>query len=198
MREIQWISQNGITNDVAVVDPIFNLGAGKQYLHVLDAFLQHRFRGRLSLQCRADLVTPDFLDRLEGLRSAGVEVVPEFGLQTIHRAEQKAVRRVESVTKVAATLNAMRQRGLPYELTVIYGLPQQTVESFKQTMGFCMHHAQAPMGGGGGGDLGKVRAFPLMMLKGTGLEAEAGLWALQVSEQSLFDVNGAKGVTFMS
>lgn len=90
-EEAEWICNNPIISDVAVLDPTFN--SGPNYLRVLQKLQEGGFRGKLSLQCRVEMVKPEFLDAVENLNVGGATVVLEFGLQTIHRNEQIAIDR---------------------------------------------------------------------------------------------------------
>lgn len=103
-------------------------------------------------------MTDDFLEEWTLLSSSGVRAVGEYGLQTIHTNEQKAIRRRDNLKKFAKTMTELGQRGIPFEISVIFGLPLQTVDSFKRTIEFCLSVA--------GGGKGVVRAFPLMLLRG--------------------------------
>lgn len=49
-QEVNWICAHPVIQDVAVVDPVFNVGP--DYLLVLAALKAGGYRGRLSLQCR--------------------------------------------------------------------------------------------------------------------------------------------------
>lgn len=76
-KEIEWICQNGIT-DLAVVDPTFN--SGPNYLQVLDHFIMHGYKGKISMQCRPEMVKPQFLDKIAELKATGANPVLELGL----------------------------------------------------------------------------------------------------------------------
>lgn len=99
-----------------------------------------------------------FVEEWTLLSSSGVKVVGEYGLQTIHSNEQKAIRRRDNLKKFAKTMVELGSRGLPFEISIIFGLPLQTLDSFKRTVDFCLSVA--------GGGKGIIRAFPLMLLRG--------------------------------
>lgn len=146
--------------DIAVLDPVFNMG--KLALQVLRRFSLHKFQGKLSLQCRAETLTQEFLDAADGLN-----VVLEFGLQTIHSNEGKAIRRRNDADKIDKALQAVRGRGIHHEVSLIYGLPEQTLASFHQTLAWCLER-RVPV----------IKAFPLLLLRGTELESDHDRWGL--------------------
>jgi len=58
---IFYILINLKVEDIAVLDPTFN--SGPEYKSVLARFIAHGFLGRLSLQCRFEMVDNDFLGK---------------------------------------------------------------------------------------------------------------------------------------
>ncbi|EGG24337.1 radical SAM domain protein [Cavenderia fasciculata] len=158
LQESEWITNNPVIQDLAVLDPIFN--SGPNYLEILDQLLRGRYSGKLSLQCRLEMVKEPFLDRVSRLKDQGCQVVLEFGLQTIHAAEQKLIDRPNNIKRVVQILKEVGQRAIQTEISLIYGLPLQTVETFKETIDFCRTHAP---------NNAVIHAFPLMLLRGTPL-----------------------------
>lgn len=110
------------------------------------------------MQLKGDLIKDEFLQEWEALNSTGVLTVGEFGLQTIHPEEQRAIRRRDNLTKFRHIMTHLGERGIPFEISIIFGLPLQTLVSFKQTVEFCLSLASEGKG--------VVRAFPLMLLRG--------------------------------
>lgn len=157
----------GTVWDVAVLDPIFNLG--HRSITLLNALRERHFRGRLSLQCRFETLTPAFLDACRGLN-----VRLEFGLQTIHEREGRTIQRVNSLEKVREGLQQIRSSGLPFEVSIIYGLPEQTLESFRETVAFCLSE-RIPV----------IKAFPLQLLRGTPLERDRHRWQLRENDADI-------------
>ncbi|WP_338281599.1 B12-binding domain-containing radical SAM protein [Corallococcus caeni] len=162
-EEIELFVYSGV-NDIAVLDPLFNLG--DHALAVLRTFQRLDYRGRLSLQCHFSTLDDEFLDACEGLA-----VRLEFGLQTIHEKEARAVERVNHLEKVVEGVRKLHARGIPFEVSIIFGLPEQTLESFRQTVDFCLRR-QVPV----------LKAFPLMLLRGTQLERERARWGLEEND----------------
>jgi len=153
-EEIEWIVSSLITS-VAVLDATFN--TGDHYLKVLKQFADKKYRGKLSLQCRIELVKPEFLDLVEQINEHG-KVVLEFGLQTVHKEEMKLIQRENNMTKIRRVLPDIKNRDIEMEISLIFGLPKQTVASFQESINFCKDHG-----------IPTIYGFPLMLLRGTPL-----------------------------
>ncbi len=153
--------------EIAVLDPIFNLG--QHAIEVLRILHSAGYQGRLSLQCRFELLTSAFLDAC-----AGLDVHLEFGLQTIHENEGRAVERVNDLKKVDAAIRQLHARRIPFEVSLIFGLPEQTRQSFLDGVRFCVERG-VPV----------VRAFPLMLLRGTALERDRSRWSLVENDDEI-------------
>jgi radical SAM superfamily enzyme len=93
--------------------------------------------------------------------------VLEFGLQTIHPAEQRLIERPTNLRKFTKTVQECIASEIPVEVSIIFGLPGQTLASFQQTVEFCMNL-----------NIPTIHAFPLMLLRGTKMfdgKADLGL-----------------------
>ena len=157
-REMAAFADAG-TGKIAVLDPIFNTDGGRA-VELLGCMRESGIVARLSLQCRFELVTDDFLDAVEPL-----DATLEFGLQTVHDDEARAVGRpnhMDSVERVIAKLN---RRQIPYEVSLIYGLPFQTVGRFQESVDWCLERG-----------VPRVRAWPLMLLRGTPIHEQREKW----------------------
>lgn len=158
-EEIKLFCEAGVQS-IAVLDPIFN--TRDNATEILERFVEYGFSGRLSLQCRAELIDDAFLDAAEKL-----DICLEFGLQTIHKSEQKAIRRNNAMKLVDEALQKVRQRGIDLELSLIFGLPEQTLASFQSSVDWCLER-EIPI----------IKAFALMLLRGTALERDRDKWGL--------------------
>lgn len=160
--ECDWMveqSVSGPLRDLAVVDPTFN--SGPHYMNVISRL--SGFTGKISLQCRLEMMTNEFVRSVLEL-SRTADVVLEFGVQTIHRNEQLLVDRPNNMRRVERWIEHLNSAGVAYELSFMYGIPDQTLSSFKRTVEWaedkCSTHCT-----------GKAAAkfFPLMLLRGTAL-----------------------------
>jgi radical SAM superfamily enzyme YgiQ (UPF0313 family) len=168
-QEIQWLTaEDRIVQDLAVLDPTFN--SGDQYLSVMEQFAERQYRGKISLQCRIEMIKPEFLDLVQAINQTG-RVVLEFGLQTIHKSEQRLIQRPNNLPKIASIVSEIHRRNIESEISLIFGLPGQTLESFEASVNYCK-------------TLGftTIHAFPLMLLRGTPLFDQKE--ALQLVESS--------------
>lgn len=159
LNEIDLFCEKGV-RDIAVLDPIFN--SGPQAVDILNRFIENNYSGRISLQCRIEMITDEFLQAASQL-----DTRLEFGLQTIHLQEGIAINRKNNMRKVELNLEKIKRTGLDYEISLIYGLPNQTISSFKQTLEWCLSR-QVPV----------IKAFPLMLLRGTDTEKRKETWGL--------------------
>ena len=147
------------TSRIAVLDPIFNTD-DRRAVGLLDSAKETGIRAHLSLQCRFELVTDAFLDAVEPL-----DATLEFGLQTVHDDEARAVGRPNHMDSVGRVIAKLNERRMQYEVSLIYGLPFQTVGRFQGSVDWCLERG-----------VPKVRAWPLMLLRGTNIHAEREKW----------------------
>lgn len=166
-QEIAAFVEAGVES-IAVLDPIFN-DPRFPYLEVLDGLFHAGFRGHLSLQCRFEFVDAAFI-----ARCAALDVTLEFGLQTIHRAEWSAIHRGNRLSAVERAIAELHAAGLRFEVSLIYGLPHQTLASFGETVDWCLAR-QIPV----------IKAWPLMLLRGTELERHRDRWGLVESDDDI-------------
>lgn len=171
-EEIDWITSSPIA-DIAVLDPTFN--SGPHYLEILALFGQKKYAGKLALQCRIEMVKPEFLDLIENINQFG-NVVLEFGLQTIHKNEQLHIQRLNNMQKVDDVFTSVQKRKIDMEVSLIFGLPGQTVDSFAESINFCKRYS-----------IPKIYAFPLMLLRGTPLYDQKKQFGLIESSDMHFD-----------
>ena len=170
-EEVKWFCQKKVS-DIAVLDPTFN--SGPNYLLALDAFIQYGYQGKLALQCRFEMVRDEFLDRVAQLNAQGAQTVLEFGLQTVISREAKAIQRPNRIKKVEEVITRLKELNILFEVSLIFGLPLQTLKSFKQSVNFCLDH-EVPV----------VRAWPLMILRGTPMDTDQVRKVYQLKEKSI-------------
>ena len=170
--EIDALVAGGV-RDIAVLDPVFN--TNPHSTPILERFSTSGYRGRLSLQSRFELLDEGFLEACGDL-----DVMLEFGLQTVIRSEMKAAARMNRLDRVESAIEALHRRGVPFEVSLIYGLPTQTLASFQETVGWCRDRG-VPV----------IRAFPLMLLRGTQLDRDRARWGLLESDDVIPVVVGS-------
>ena len=75
---------------------------------------------------------------------------------------------------VQRNLCKVKDAGINFEVSVIYGLPEQTLASFKRTIDWCLK-MEVPV----------IKAFPLMLLRGTEIEKQKHVWGLIQSDDTM-------------
>lgn len=183
LAECDWLceqSREGPLRDLAVVDPTFNQGS--LHMDVLRRLAHGGLRGKLSLQCRLEMLTPEFLDAVNELRTSA-RVVLEFGVQTIHKDEMRLIERPNNRKRISYWLDRLNADGVPYDLSFIYGLPTQTLGSFHETVEWAskVRDAHATRDA-------RALFFPLMLLRGTRLHDRAAELGLVQSDQLGVDI----------
>jgi radical SAM superfamily enzyme YgiQ (UPF0313 family) len=146
---------------ISVLDPIFHANRSRA-VTLLGDVRRAGLTARLSLQCRFELIEQDFLEALEGL-----DVTLEFGLQTAITSESIIIRRPNRLERVSRVIDQLLERGLDFEVSLIYGLPTQTLDSFRESVDWCLERG-----------VPRIRAWPLMLLRGTPLAVQADRWGL--------------------
>ncbi|WP_095067609.1 B12-binding domain-containing radical SAM protein [Pseudomonas sp. Irchel 3A18] len=156
---------------ISVLDPIFHNDA-KRAIQILNSAKAAGVTAHLSLQCRFETCTPDFLDALEGLN-----VTLEFGLQTTVEAEYRAIKRPNHLDIVCSRIRQLHERQIDFEVSLIYGLPNQTLDSFRSSVDWCVQR-RVP----------RVRAWPLMLLRGTPLYEQKQLYGFKESDDQAIPI----------
>ncbi|MGB1091414.1 MAG: B12-binding domain-containing radical SAM protein [Oceanobacter sp.] len=153
---------------ISVLDPIFH-HSEKHSLRVLQILKDAGVKAEISLQCRLEMLTDDFLDALDGLK-----VDLEFGLQTAIRSESLLIRRGNNMKVAAQKLKRLKLRQIPFEISLIYGLPSQTLVSFKHSIDWCHQHGVT-----------RIKAWPLMLLRGTALYSKKEEFGFVESDEAI-------------
>ncbi|MBK3445978.1 MULTISPECIES: B12-binding domain-containing radical SAM protein [Pseudomonas] len=153
-RELALFAAHGVER-ISVLDPIFHANP-QRAIDILEQAKTAGLTAHLALQCRFEMCTSAFLDTLDGL-----SVTLEFGLQTTIEAEYRAIGRPNRMDVVERTIRDLQARSLDFEVSLIYGLPNQTYDSFQQSVDWCLQQR-----------IPRVRAWPLMLLRGTPLYEE--------------------------
>lgn len=160
-RELELFQSKNVAR-INILDPIFN--AGSAHLGYLEAIADLRMNSIFTLQTRFELIKGERGRRFLDL-AAQAPVHLEFGIQTLEKAEYDAIDRPNDLPHIASLLPELNRLGISYEISLIYGLPHQTLDSFRRNIDTLV-------------SLGckKLVAYPLMLLKGTELYAEKERW----------------------
>lgn len=161
--EAQLFADHGVKR-ISILDPIFHT-YDEHAIAVLNMLKQSGVTAQIVLQCRFEMLTEAFLDALEGLN-----VTLEFGLQTTSSSVSKLIQRQNNMPKIEEKLALVKQRDIDFEVSLIYGLPTQTLESFKACIEWCKRQ-----------HVPRVMAWPLMLLRGTPLYEQKAQYGLRES-----------------
>ncbi|MDM8521962.1 radical SAM protein [Desulfococcaceae bacterium HSG8] len=159
---------------INVLDPVFN--AGQDYLDILEEIRRIGLTSEVALQTRFEAIKGEngkaFLDLC-----AELNVRLEFGVQTIMEDEYKAIRRPNNVRMIKSLMKELNDRDISYEVSLIYGLPNQTFDSFRRSVDFLKSNG-----------CGNLTAYPLMLLKRTELYAERKKWGFREKRMGKFGI----------
>lgn len=155
---------------INVIDSVFHIGA--QYLDILRKIISLKMSTQFNFQARLETVTDEFL-KLCTLLNAHLE----FGLQSIHPQELDAIGRRNDMPRVRQAMQKLQEYRIPYEIDLMYGLPYQTVSSFRESIEFCREHG-----------CGNLKAHPLRLSLGTELYDKKAEYSLQEDSYGDFGI----------
>jgi len=158
VKELDLFISMGVKK-INIIDPIFHIG--KNYMHYLSEFISlcksHKADTLISLQCRLEfLASKRGAEFLNLCKTGNFEL--EFGLQTCNEQESILINRRNEIHKIEYALKMLNAAGITHEISLIYGLPNQTLESFSKSVEFVKQKSNAI-----------IKAYPLMLLPGTPL-----------------------------
>ena len=159
---------------INVLDPVFN--TGHDYLDILGEMRRMGLDSEISLQTRFENINGEKGEAFMKLCSE-MNVCLEFGVQTVVEEEYRAINRPNKVGRIKSLMRELNERNISYETSLIYGLPNQTFDSFRRSVDFVTSNACE-----------NVSAFPLMLLKGTELYAEKEKWDFREKKMGKFGI----------
>jgi radical SAM superfamily enzyme YgiQ (UPF0313 family) len=156
--EITLFSKSTI-NEINILDGTFNLG--NSYLDIFSRLLDLK---DVKITCQAKfekLLKQDGVKFLELCKKASDRVHLEFGLQTIHKEEMETIGRDNDIIKIEKVLRLLKLNNIDYEVSIIYAIPGQTVESFIDTIEFLITRGCK-----------NIKAYPLSIPKNSVMESQ--------------------------
>ncbi|KAJ3438792.1 anaerobic magnesium-protoporphyrin ix monomethyl ester cyclase-related [Anaeramoeba flamelloides] len=161
-KEIRYFKESKIVKDIAVLDPTFNINTAWS-CNILELF--KGFNGKISLQIRPEILNSKFLRKALELMESGTNLVLELGVQTLHPESFQVINRYgdalpinKAIGNVKSKVKELQKYNISHDISLIFGLPHQTLESFKQDVEWCEANTSA-----------SIDAFPLILLRGTPL-----------------------------
>jgi radical SAM superfamily enzyme YgiQ (UPF0313 family) len=159
---------------INIIDPVFNVG--KDYLSYMQYIYELGLNAEITIQTRFEMIKGEtgklFLDLAEKTNAH-----LEFGVQTIIPAEYNAINRPNDKNIISKLLPELKSRKISYEISLIYGLPYQTLDTFRQSIDFLLFEGCE-----------NLTAFPLMLLKGTELYEQKKQFNFVEQKMGDFDI----------
>jgi radical SAM superfamily enzyme YgiQ (UPF0313 family) len=150
---------------INIIDPIFN--TGDKYLDILAYIYNNKITSKISIQARFEKIKGEkgkkFIDMCGKLN-----IVLEFGVQSLVERECKNIDRGNDIKNIERVIKILNKKKIDYEVSLIYGLPEQSLETFRETI----EHLRLLK-------CKKIKAYPLMLLKGTKLYQDKEKWNLR-------------------
>nr|WP_230391681.1 MULTISPECIES: radical SAM protein [unclassified Oceanispirochaeta] len=156
LSEIDFLVHSGITK-INIIDPVFN--SGSNYLKIADNIAKTQSPTLFSIQYRLQKKMKAFLK----LCQKG-KICFEVGIQSLDPKVLHNINRFDDPYTNIELLQELEDH-VPFEISIIYGLPGQTLQSFEDTIARIQSVTRNP-----------IRAFPLMLLPGTRLYLEKEKW----------------------
>jgi len=154
--------KNKHVEKINVLDPVFNVG--NDYLKIMQEIKRIDLNSIISLQTKFEMIKGEkgkqFLDL-----ATEINAYLEFGIQTTVESECNAINRHSDKTVIKNVLHELKARQISYEVSLIYGLPIQTVDTFQYNIDFLQSNGCE-----------NITAYPLMLLKGTELYEQKKRW----------------------
>jgi uncharacterized protein with von Willebrand factor type A (vWA) domain len=160
-RKVSRINSDRIDNEIAlfkqkniqrinVLDPTFLLN--EEDVKTLEKLLTIP-KCEIHLQVHFYPIKGDLKDKFFTVCQKYRErVFLEFGLQTIHEEEMDVLGRKNDIKHIKEIMKELNIRRIQYEISIIFGIPGQTVASFEDTISFIEENK-----------CGEFRAFPLRL-----------------------------------
>jgi len=178
-EELKQLQERG-TGNVFLLDPTFNASPerAKELLHL---FISQAPELRYHMEVRTE-----FLDEEQAELYAELGCTLQIGLQTAHPDVARNIGRPFSPKNFQEKLLPLHEYAVPYGLDLIYGLPGDSLEGFRESLDFALSCAP-----------NHLDIFPLSVLPGTRLRETAGGLGLHYLNEAPYTVtgdnNGSKG-----
>lgn len=169
-KELDIIVKKGVP-DVFVLDPTFNIDK-KRTLKILNLIKRKAPNVHFTFELRAELLD-------EQLANAFSEVFCslQIGLQSIHKEVLNTVNRNFNIKLFKEKITLLERRGLVYGLDLIAGLPNDTLERFKESLNFTVSCKPS-----------NIDIFPLALLPGTKIAEQAEHFKLKSLSKSPYTI----------
>ena len=172
-QEIAFLKSKRVRK-INVIDPLFNCGS--TYIQVMKMLTDSSVQSTVSFQVAFEQLNGHsgntFLDLCSSL-----DTVLEFGLQTTNANEARLINRQNVLPHASKVMKILADRSIAFEVSLIYGLPAQTLTSFRQSIAFLRDNGCK-----------RIRCFPLMLFYGTDLWLHRERWHLSETAEGDFNL----------
>jgi len=131
VREIRQVVEEFHITHFSVLDDTLGLNNERTY-ELCDAIISERLNITFEGYTRVNVVT---LDLLQKLKSAGLNRI-SFGVESGNQHILDAVKKGTTLAQIEKAYNMADEVGLETRLSVIFGLPEETEETVKNTIAF--------------------------------------------------------------
>ena len=191
LAELKFFVESGI-DQVFVLDPTYNVDKTRA-LEILRTIERKAPNIFFHFECR-----PEFIDPKLARAFANISCSLQIGLQSSNEHVLKLVNRPFNKKEFVKNIGLLNETGAVFGFDIIYGLPGETLETFKQTVNFALELYP-----------NHVEIFQLSVLPGTDLAdnasqmqinhlKEAPYHVLNTPTFSAKDIEKAKGISFAS
>ena len=170
--ELKQLQDRG-TGNVFLLDPTFNASPDRAK-ELMKLFISQAPELNYHMEVRTE-----FLDEEQAELYAELGCTLQIGLQTAHPDIARNIGRPFSPEQFREKLLPLHENGVPYGLDLIYGLPGDSQEGFRQSLDFALSCAP-----------NHLDIFPLSVLPGTRLRETAGGLGLHYLVETPYTVTG--------
>jgi len=131
--EIKLFKQNNVKN-INVLDATFILD--ERDIVTLEKLMEIK-DCKFNFQVNFDILKNKLKDKFLSICESNKDrIVLEFGLQTIHKKEMEVLKRENNIEHIKSVMKTLNRLNIQYEISIIFGIPGQTFESFLNTISF--------------------------------------------------------------
>jgi len=177
-KDIDIFSKTNI-EEINILDGTFNIK--NNYKELLEHLLK-KTDAVITFQARFEALNDDFLLFCSENKK---RLHLEFGLQTIHENEMEVIGRKNNIELITKRLNELNSLGIDYEVSIIYAIPGQTLETFIDTIEFLRIH-----------NCKKIMAFPLQIPRNSELEEKRDEYKITFQRDNLNVHTVASSISF--
>ena len=131
LEELRFFVESGI-DQVFVLDPTYNVDKNRA-LEILRTIEKKAPDIFFHFECR-----PEFIDQKLARAFANISCSLQIGLQSSNEKVLKLVNRPFNKKEFVKNIGLLNETGAVFGFDIIYGLPGETLETFKQTVNFAL------------------------------------------------------------